>query len=58
MTGEAHDDLEMARAMISMIEVLRTKTKGNLARDEERALDEILYQLRIEFTTKAKASRS
>jgi len=57
VTGEAHDDLEMARAMISMIEVLKTKTKGNLARDEERALDEILYQLRMEFMTKAKASK-
>lgn len=58
MTGEAHDDLEMARAMISMIEVLRTKTKGNLAQDEERALDEILYQLRMEFTRKVKAAKS
>jgi len=58
VTGEAHHDLEMARAMISMIEVLRTKTKGNLARDEERALDEILYQLRMEFTKKAKATKS
>jgi len=57
MTGEAGEDLEMARAMISMIEVLRTKTKGNLARDEERALDEILYQLRMEFTKKAKAAK-
>ncbi len=57
MTGEAHDDLEMARTMISMIEVLRTKTKGNLARDEEQALDEILYQLRMEFTKKAKAAK-
>jgi len=58
MTGEAHDDLEMARAMISMIDVLRTKTKGNLVRDEERTLDEILYQLRMEFTKKAKAAKS
>jgi len=57
MTGEAHDDIEMARTMISMIEVLRTKTKGNLARDEEQALDEILYQLRMEFTKKAKAAK-
>ena len=57
MTGEAHDDLEMARTMISMIEVLKTKTKGNLARDEERTLDEILYQLRMEFTKKAKAAK-
>ena len=58
MTGEAQGDLEMARAMISMIEVLRTKTKGNLARDEERALDDILYQLRMEFTKQAKAVKS
>jgi hypothetical protein len=57
MTGEAHDDVEMARTMISMIEVLKTKTKGNLARDEERTLDEILYQLRMEFTKKAKAAK-
>ena len=57
MTGEAHDDLEMARTMISMIEVLKTKTKGNLARDEERALDEILYQLRMEFTKRAKSAK-
>jgi hypothetical protein len=58
VTGEAQDDLEMARAMISMIEVLRTKTKGNLALDEERALDDILYQLRMEFTKQAKAAKS
>jgi Domain of unknown function (DUF1844) len=57
MTGEAHDDLEMARTMISMIEVLKTKTNGNLARDEERALDEILYQLRMEFTKRAKSAK-
>jgi len=57
MTGEAGEDLEMARAMISMIEVLRTKTKGNLALDEERTLDEILSQLRMEFTKKAKAAK-
>ncbi|HEY7817458.1 MAG TPA: DUF1844 domain-containing protein [Vicinamibacteria bacterium] len=57
VTGEAHADLEMARAMISMIEVLKTKTKGNLARDEERALDEILYQLRMEFMNRAKAPK-
>ncbi len=58
MTGEAHDDLEMARAMISMIEVLKTKTDGNLARDEERALDDVLYQLRIDFMKQAKAAKS
>ncbi|MGH9321118.1 MAG: DUF1844 domain-containing protein [Vicinamibacteria bacterium] len=58
MTDEAQEDLETARVMISMLEVLKGKTKGNLARDEEAALDEILYQLRMEFTVKAKVSKS
>jgi hypothetical protein len=58
MTGEPHQDLEMARTLISMIEVLRTKTKGNLSRDEQAALDEILYQLRMDFIARAEAAKS
>lgn len=57
-TGESHEDLESARLMISMLEVLKDKTKGNLARDEESALEEILYQLRMEFMVKAKVIKS
>jgi hypothetical protein len=57
MTGEAQADLESARAMISMIEVLKTKTEGNLARDEERAIDEILFQLRMEFMNQTKGAK-
>jgi len=57
-TGESHEDPESARLMISMLEVLKEKTKGNLARDEEAALDEILYQLRMEFMVKAKVTKS
>jgi Domain of unknown function (DUF1844) len=58
VTGESHEDLESARLMISMLEVLKDKTKGNLARDEEAALDEILYQLRMEFMVKARVTKS
>lgn len=58
VTGESHEDLETARLMISMIEVLKDKTKGNVARDEEAALDEILYQLRMEFMVKARVNKS
>jgi Domain of unknown function (DUF1844) len=57
-TGESHEDPESARLMISMLEVLKDKTKGNLARDEEAALDEILYQLRMEFMVKARVTKS
>jgi Domain of unknown function (DUF1844) len=58
VTGESHEDLESARLMISMLEVLKDKTKGNLARDEDAALDEILYQLRMEFMVKARVNKS
>jgi hypothetical protein len=58
MTGERHEDLEMARVMISMIEVLSSKTKGNLLRDEQAAIDEILYQLRMDFMAKAKVVKT
>lgn len=53
-SGESHEDLETARIMISMIEVLKEKSKGNLTREEQAALEEILYQLRMEFVAKAK----
>lgn len=55
VTGESHEDLETARAMISMIEVLKEKTAGNLAPDEQQALDSVLYQLRMQFVSKAKS---
>jgi hypothetical protein len=58
MTGERHEDLEMARVMIAMIEVLGRKTKGNLERDEQTAIDEILYQLRMDFMAKAKVVKT
>lgn len=58
MTGERHEDLEMARVMVSMIEVLSDKTKGNLERDEQSAIDEILYQLRTDFMAKAKVVKT
>jgi hypothetical protein len=53
-TGEVREDLETARVMISLIEVLGDKTKGNLTREEQAAVDEVLYQLRMDFMVKAK----
>jgi Domain of unknown function (DUF1844) len=57
-SGEIHEDLETARVMIALIEVLNDKTKGNLTREEAAALEEILYQLRMEFVAKAKVNKT
>jgi hypothetical protein len=57
-TGQVREDLETARVMISLIEVLGDKTKGNLTRDEQSAMDEVLYQLRMDFMVKAKVIKT
>lgn len=32
-----------------MLAMLQNKTKGNLTRDEEKLLDQLLYDLRLRF---------
>jgi hypothetical protein len=47
--GFRKPDLSMARETIDIIAMLAEKTKGNLTGDEERLLDDTLYQLRMTF---------
>lgn len=42
-------NLPMARRTIDMLAMIREKTRGNLAQDEESMLDDVLHQLRIRF---------
>lgn len=49
LTGERKQDLERARETISFLEMLETKTKGNLAPEEERELADVLYELRLGY---------
>jgi hypothetical protein len=41
-----------ARFVIDTLDMLGTKTKGNLTKEEEEMLDGILYELRMRFVTK------
>ena len=38
-----------ARHFIDLLEVLQKKTEGNLTDDEKRALDAVLYELRMQY---------
>jgi hypothetical protein len=38
-----------AQHSIDLLAVLQQKTKGNLSQDEDRLLDEILYDLRMKY---------
>ncbi len=46
-------DLPGAQASIDMIEMIREKTKGNLSDDEERFLNQILHELRLNYVDEA-----
>lgn len=48
-TGQATPNLEGARMLIDQLEMIETKTRGNLTRDEEALLRQSLMGLRMSF---------
>jgi hypothetical protein len=48
--------LEQARLQIDFLDLLRVKCRGNLTREEEKLLDQVLYQLRMLFVQKSRSS--
>ncbi len=48
-TGQPFVDLEGAREMIDMIDALKEKTAGNLSKDEESLVAEVLGSLKLTF---------
>ncbi|HSE40896.1 MAG TPA: DUF1844 domain-containing protein [Acidobacteriota bacterium] len=50
----ATENLEGARQMIDILEVMQQKTKGNLTTQEEKYLESALFDLRMRFMKKAK----
>src|SRR5262245_40170741 len=56
--GEAVPDLEGARAIISVLEMLRDKTEGRRTPDEDRVLEAILYDLRMGYVARARADKA
>ena len=42
-------DLELARQNIGLLELMKEKTKNNLSSDEEKLLDNLLFETRMRF---------
>jgi hypothetical protein len=55
-TGQPFLDLEGAREIIDMLDVLREKTRGNLAKADEDLLIEVLGSLKLTFMELSKAA--
>jgi len=48
-TGQAFVDLEGAREVIDMLDALREKTKGNLSKEDDNLLIEVIGSLKLTF---------
>ncbi len=49
VTKEARRNLVAAKQTIDILNILQTKTKGNLDEDEKQLLEGILYELRMRY---------
>ena len=52
--SEKSVNLMLAQQTITIIEILKEKTEGNLTEEEERLIDGILYDLHIKYVHAAK----
>ncbi|MFQ5779838.1 MAG: DUF1844 domain-containing protein [Nitrospiria bacterium] len=57
-TGEKSVQLPMARQVIDLLTLLEAKTKGNLTKDEENLITQLLFTLRMKFVEMEKKSHS
>jgi len=58
VTNKVERNLEGARNFIDTLDMLREKTKGNLGHEEERFLNEILKELRLNYVEELKRPAS
>lgn len=56
ITQQSLKNLDTARHFIDTLEMLQQKTAGNLDKDEQRLLDEVLHQLRMSYMQEQSAS--
>lgn len=58
VSGERSENLPGVQVMVAFLAMLQEKTKGNLEGDEAKVLEEVLYDLRMRFMTKANLIKS
>ena len=56
MTRKAETNLEAAQATIDLLDMLQTKTKGNLDKDEDKMLRDTVTALKMNFVETSQAA--
>jgi len=57
-TGRTEQHLETARRIIDVLEMIETKTAGNLSPDEGRILEQALTDLRLNYVDELKGAET
>ncbi len=47
--GGPEKDLDGAKEMIDILQLMKDRTEGNLSQEEEKALEKILYDLQVRY---------
>jgi hypothetical protein len=58
VTDKIERNLDQARYSIDMLEMLRSKTKGNLSEDETKFLGHVISELQLNFVDELKKDES
>ena len=53
-TNKTEEDLTQAQFLIDTLGMLKEKTKGNLSTDEANLLENLLYELRMQYVSKTR----
>jgi hypothetical protein len=53
-TGKKEVNLPAVQQTIDMLIMLREKTKGNLKEDEEKLIEQLIYELQVKYVAKTK----
>ena len=57
-TGKIEENLELARRLIDLLDLLKAKTKGNLQPEEQSFLEACLSQLKMAYVKKTEAVKN
>lgn len=58
-SGEkSEENLPLAKQNIDLLELMSVKTKGNRTAEEDRLIDQLLFELRMRFVEKTNQSRN
>ena len=57
VTNKKEEDLPQAKFIIDTLGMLKEKTKGNLTQEEANLIENVLYELRMQYVAKIKTKQ-